>query len=177
MLNGSRDKQEDLVAEFKREFKVLAIYAQADFAEAEHASEHIMKLAVETFGTVHILVNNAGIQHVSPVDSFDAVWWNKVMNINLNSCFHLIKASIKLMKAHPDKWGRIVNISSVHGIVGSVNKSAYVTAKHGLNGLTKVVALETASDTNITCNAICPGWVRTPLVEKQIEVCFLATAR
>eukprot|EP01124_Arcella_intermedia_P009493 TRINITY_DN1618_c0_g1_i2.p1 TRINITY_DN1618_c0_g1~~TRINITY_DN1618_c0_g1_i2.p1 ORF type:complete len:159 (-),score=38.12 TRINITY_DN1618_c0_g1_i2:83-559(-) len=95
--------------------------------------------------------------------------WDKVIAINLTSCFHMIRLALPHMKNNPGRWGRIINISSVHGVVASVNKAAYVTAKHGLNGLTKVVALENASDTHITCNAVCPGWVRTPLVEKQIE--------
>jgi len=96
--------------------------------------------------------------------------WDKIIAVNLTSCFHLIRLCIPIMKNNINKWGRIINISSVHGIVASIYKSAYVSAKHGLNGLTKVVALETASDTQITVNAICPGWVKTPLVDKQIEV-------
>ena len=115
---------------------------------------------------------------------FPVEMWNKVMNVNLNSGFHLIRLALPYMKNNKGSYGRIVNISSVHGVVGSINKSAYVAAKHALNGLTvinyiiiqlalislqKVVALETASNTRITCNAICPGWVKTPLVEKQIE--------
>lgn len=114
-----------------------------------------------------ILVNNAGVQYVSPVDDFPEDKWDLIMDINLNACFHSIKASLPHMREKG--WGRIVNISSVHGLVASVNKSAYVAAKHGLVGLTKTVALETAG-TGITINNICPGWVLTPLVQAQIEL-------
>ena len=117
-------------------------------------------------GGVDILVNNAGIQHVSPIDSFDPKLWDAILAINLSSAFHTIRAALPGMKARG--FGRIVNIASVHGLVASANKSAYVAAKHGLVGLTKTVALETAS-TPVTCNAICPGWVLTPLVQKQVD--------
>ncbi|MFZ9450419.1 MAG: 3-hydroxybutyrate dehydrogenase, partial [Alphaproteobacteria bacterium] len=116
-------------------------------------------------GRVDILVNNAGIQHVSPVDSFPSDKWEMVIAVNLSACFYATRAVLPGMRARD--WGRIVNIASVHGLVASVDKSAYVAAKHGLVGLTKTVALETAR-TGITCNAVCPGWVLTPLVEKQI---------
>jgi 3-hydroxybutyrate dehydrogenase len=169
VLNGSRAAPDSLVSEFEKAYDIKAVYSQADFSDAEKAAQSVIKTAVDSFGTVDILVNNAGIQHVSPVESFPVEAWDRVIAINLTSCFHLIRLSIPLMKEHPDKYGRIINISSVHGIVASVNKAAYVSAKHGLNGLTKVVALETASDTGITSNAICPGWVKTPIVEAQIQ--------
>jgi len=170
VLNGSRPESETTVRkDIENLYSVKTVYAQADFSDPEKAAQIVIDTAVKAFGTVHILVNNAGIQHVSPVDSFPVDMWNKVINVNLNSCFHLIRLSLPLMKNNPNKWGRVINISSVHGVVASVNKSAYVAAKHALNGLTKVVALETTADTQITSNAICPGWVKTPLVEKQIE--------
>jgi 3-hydroxybutyrate dehydrogenase len=115
---------------------------------------------------VDILVNNAGIQHTAPVESFPRERWDAIVAINLSSNFHAIQAALPGMRRR--NWGRIINIASVHGLVASVNKIAYVAAKHGVVGLTKVVALETAN-TGITCNAICPGWVLTALVQKQIE--------
>ena len=119
-----------------------------------------------------MLVNNAGIQHVAPVDAFPVERWDAVIAINLSAVFHGTRAALPGMKARG--WGRVINIASVHGLVASVNKSAYVAAKHGVIGLTKVTALELA-ETNITCNAICPGWVLTPLVQKQIDA--LAASR
>ena len=113
-----------------------------------------------------ILVNNAGIQHVAPVEEFPVEKWDAVIAINLSAAFHAIRAALPHMRAR--NWGRIINIASTHGLVASTQKSAYVAAKHGIVGLTKVVALETAT-TGITCNAICPGWVLTPLVQKQID--------
>lgn len=118
------------------------------------------------FGAVDILVNNAGIQHVAPVDEFPEDKWSAVQNIILNSSFHATKAALPGMKTRG--WGRIINLVSAHGLVASPFKSAYVAAKHGLIGLTKTTALEVA-ETGITCNAICPGYVRTPLVENQID--------
>ncbi len=126
----------------------------------------MMAFAAERFGAVDILVNNAGIQFVSPVESFPEDRWDAIIAINLCSSFHTIKAALPAMKAR--NWGRIINLASVHGLVASANKSAYVAAKHGVVGLTKSVALETAG-TGVTCNAICPGWVLTPLVQKQID--------
>jgi 3-hydroxybutyrate dehydrogenase len=116
-------------------------------------------------GNIDILVNNAGIQHVAPIENFADDKWDDIIAINLTGAFHAIKTAIPIMKKNG--FGRIINIASAHGLVGSANKSAYVAAKHGIVGLTKVVALEVA-ELNITCNAICPGWVKTPLVEKQI---------
>ncbi|MEH6403591.1 MAG: 3-hydroxybutyrate dehydrogenase [Sneathiella sp.] len=118
------------------------------------------------FGALDILVNNAGIQHTARVDSFPPDAWDKIIAINLSSAFHTMSAALPGMQKRD--FGRIINIASVHGLVASVEKSAYVAAKHGLIGLTKVTALENATQ-NITCNAICPGWVRTPLVEAQID--------
>jgi 3-hydroxybutyrate dehydrogenase len=117
-------------------------------------------------GSLDILVNNAGIQHVAPIEEFPPEKWDAVIAINLSSCFHAIRAALPGMRQRG--WGRIINIASAHGLVASAQKSAYVAAKHGVVGLTKVVALETAT-TGITCNAICPGWVLTPLVQKQID--------
>ena len=126
----------------------------------------MMNMAYSQWGQVDILVNNAGIQHVAPVDQFPVDKWDDVIAINLSSAFHTTRLALPEMRRH--NWGRILNIASVHGLVGSANKSAYVAAKHGLVGLTKVTALETAT-TGITCNAICPGWVLTPLVQKQVD--------
>ncbi|GAA7762498.1 MULTISPECIES: 3-hydroxybutyrate dehydrogenase [Cupriavidus] len=128
--------------------------------------EAMIAMARERFGTVDVLVNNAGIQHVAQVEDFPAQKWDDILAINLTSSFHTTRHVIPAMRAR--NWGRIVNIASVHGLVGSAGKSAYVAAKHGLVGLTKVTALETAG-TGITCNAICPGFVLTPLVAAQID--------
>jgi 3-hydroxybutyrate dehydrogenase len=116
---------------------------------------------------IDILVNNAGIQHVCPVKSFPTDQWNTIIAINLSSVFHTTRLVLPYMESN--NWGRIINIASVHGLVGSINKSAYVAAKHGVLGFTKVTALEYAT-TNITMNSICPGWVLTPLVQKQIDL-------
>jgi len=142
-----------------------AHYNGADMRDADAIAAMIGE-AEEKFGAVDILVNNAGIQHVSRVEDFPAEKWNDVIAINLSSAFHAIKAALPGMQKR--NFGRIINIASVHGQVGSVEKSAYVASKHGIIGLTKVVALENAEQ-QITCNTICPGWVRTPLVEAQIE--------
>ncbi len=126
----------------------------------------LVKETQQTFGALDILVNNAGIQHVAKIEDFPADKWDAVIAINLSSSFHTIKAAIPGMKAR--KWGRIINIASAHGLVASGEKVAYVAAKHGLVGMTKVVAIEAAND-GVTCNAICPGWVLTPLVQKQVD--------
>src|SRR5262245_60899191 len=126
----------------------------------------MVEQATRELGRVDILVNNAGIQHTAPIDEFPVEKWDAVIAINLSAAFHAIRAALPQMKRR--NWGRIINIASAHGLVASVNKVAYVAAKHGILGMTKVVALETAT-TGITCNAICPGWVLTPLVQKQIE--------
>ncbi len=128
--------------------------------------EDMLKYAASQFGRVDILVNNAGIQHVASVQDFPVEKWDAIIAINLTSAFHTTRLALPGMLAND--WGRIINVASVHGLVGSAQKSAYVAAKHGIVGLTKVTALETAP-TGVTCNAICPGWVLTPLVQAQIE--------
>lgn len=128
--------------------------------------EDMMKSATAAFGGIDVLVNNAGIQFVSTVEDFPTERWDAIIAINLSSAFHTTRLALPHMQQQ--KWGRIINIASVHGLVASAGKSAYVAAKHGLIGLTKTVALETAK-TGVTCNAICPGWVLTPLVQKQID--------
>lgn len=128
--------------------------------------EAMMAFAAEKFGGVDILVNNAGIQHVANVENFPPERWDAIIAINLSSAFHTTRLAIPYMREK--NWGRIINIASAHGLVASAGKTAYVAAKHGIVGLTKSVALETAT-TGITCNAICPGWVLTPLVQKQID--------
>ena len=137
----------------------------ADMAQPEQIAEMIAYVERE-FGGPDILVNNAGIQHVAAVEEFPVERWDSIIAINLSSVFHSTRLGLPGMRAKG--WGRIVNIASVHGQVGSVGKAAYVAAKHGVIGLTKVVGLETATS-NVTCNAICPGWVLTPLVQKQID--------
>ena len=167
MLNGFGDvaQIEALRAGLAKELGVKIAYSGADMSKPAQIRDMIA-LATQELGTVDILVNNAGIQHTSPVESFPDDRWDAVIAINLSSNFHAIKAVLPQMKRR--NWGRIVNIASVHGLVASVEKSAYVAAKHGVLGLTKTVALEVAA-TGITCNAICPGWVLTPLVQGQID--------
>ena len=126
-----------------------------------------VKQLITEAGQVDILVNNAGIQHTDPIEKFPTEKWDLIMALMLTAPFHAIKGVLPSMRENG--WGRIINIASVHGLVASPYKSAYVSAKHGLIGLTKVTALETAEDSGITCNAICPGWVLTPLVQKQID--------
>jgi len=144
---------------------VRAAYNNADLSNAAAVSAMIDQ-AVGELGRVDILVNNAGIQYTAPVHEFPPERWDAVIAINLSAVFHATRAVLAQML--PRNWGRIINIASTHGLVASANKAAYVAAKHGVVGLTKVVALETAA-TGITCNAICPGWVLTPLVQKQID--------
>jgi 3-hydroxybutyrate dehydrogenase len=141
-----------------------AVYYGADMSKPD-AIEAMISSIVEEFGQLDIVVNNAGIQHVSPVEEFPPEEWDAILAINLSSAFHTIRAAVPSMK-HAG-WGRIINLASAHGLVASPYKSAYVSAKHGMLGLTKTIALEIAQD-NITCNAICPGYVHTPKVEKQI---------
>jgi 3-hydroxybutyrate dehydrogenase len=128
--------------------------------------EAMIAYAASDFGGVDILVNNAGIQHVAPTETFPVDKWDAIIAINMSSAFHAMRAALPGMRAK--NWGRVINIASAHGLVGSAHKIAYVAAKHGIVGMTKVVALETAT-TGITVNAICPGWVLTPLVQKQID--------
>jgi 3-hydroxybutyrate dehydrogenase len=167
MLNGFGDKEliDNLVGEFREEYKVGTRYSAADMSKPVEIVAMVAQ-AVRELGSVDILVNNAGIQHVAPIEEFPLDKWDAVIAINLSAAFHTIRFALPHMKAR--NWGRIVNIASTHGLVASAQKAAYVAAKHGILGLTKVVALETAT-TGITCNAICPGWVLTPLVQKQID--------
>lgn len=141
-------------------------YFSADLSKPEEI-ETLFNRIHSTVGEIDILVNNAGIQHVCFIEDFPTQKWDQILSVNLSSCFHTIRLSLPAMKRK--NWGRIINICSAHGLVGSVQKSAYVAAKHGLVGLTKVVALENAQ-TDITCNAVCPGWVLTELVKKQIHL-------
>jgi 3-hydroxybutyrate dehydrogenase len=145
--------------------RVEVAYHGADMSKPADIRDMVAS-AQKTFGRVDILVNNAGIQHVAPVEQFPEDKWDAIIAINLSSAFHAIKAALPGMRV--GKWGRVINIASTHGQVASAEKSAYVSAKHGIIGLTKTVALETAGS-GITCVAICPGWVLTPLVQKQID--------
>lgn len=166
-LNGFGDRAQidETVAALAKEYGVEVAYDAADMSKPAEIRAMIKKHE-DTYGALEVLVNNAGIQHVAPVDEFPDEKWDAILAINLSSNFHAIKAALPKMKTLP--WARIINLASVHGVVASPFKSAYVAAKHGVLGLTKTVALELA-DTNITCNAICPGYVKTPLVEKQID--------
>jgi 3-hydroxybutyrate dehydrogenase len=166
MLNGFGDAAtiEAERTRIGREFGVKTAFNPADMSKPAEI-ERMVEAATRELGRVDILVNNAGIQHTAPVERFPIERWDAVIAINLSAAFHAIRAAVPHMRER--NWGRIINIASAHGLVASAEKAAYVTAKHGLLGLTKVVALETAT-TGITCNAICPGWVLTPLVEKQI---------
>lgn len=150
------------------EVKALGVEVQYHGADMSKASEieEMMAFAEKRFGAVDILVNNAGIQHVANIEDFPVDRWDAIIAINLTSAFHTTRLALPKMKER--NWGRIINLASVHGLVASAQKSAYVAAKHGIVGLTKVTALETAQ-TGVTCNAICPGWVLTPLVQKQVD--------
>jgi 3-hydroxybutyrate dehydrogenase len=163
MLNGFGDIEaaKAEVAKFGGEVD----YHGADMSQAAEV-EAMVRACEARFGSCDILVNNAGIQHVAAVQDFPAERWDAIIAINLSSAFHATRVALPGMLARG--WGRIVNVASVHGLVASANKSAYVAAKHGLVGLTKAVALETAT-TGVTVNAICPGWVLTPLVQKQVD--------
>jgi len=166
VLNGFGDASqiESLRKDLARKNGVEVAYDAADMTKPEAIRAMVEKAAAK-FGAVDILVNNAGIQHVAPVDEFPVEKWDAIIAINLSSAFHTTRAALPGMKKKG--WGRIVNIASAHALVASPFKAAYVSAKHGLAGLTKTVALEVAQQ-GITANAICPGYVRTPLVEKQI---------
>jgi 3-hydroxybutyrate dehydrogenase len=167
VLNGFGDSMhiEDIRQKLEQSHDVAAFYHGADLSKPAAVGE-MMAYAKAEAGGLDILVNNAGIQHVAPVDEFPPEKWDAILAINLSSAFYAIRVALPGMKAKG--YGRIINVASAHGLVGSPFKSAYVAAKHGVLGLTKVVALE-AAETNVTCNAICPGYVYTPLVEKQIE--------
>jgi len=163
VLNGFGD-----VAAAQAEIEALGVqvlYHGADMSKPAEI-EDMMKAAAARFGQVDVLVNNAGIQHVANVEDFPVDRWDSIISINLSSAFHTSRLALPPMRAA--NWGRIINIASVHGLVASAGKAAYVAAKHGIVGLTKVTALETAT-TGVTCNAICPGWVLTPLVQKQVD--------
>ena len=159
MLNGFGD-----VDGAKAEVAAVG-YHGADMSKPAEI-EAMMAAAAAEFGQVDILVNNAGIQHVAPVEAFPVDRWDAIIAINLSSAFHATRLALPAMQAAG--WGRVINVASVHGLVASAHKSAYVAAKHGIVGFTKVVALENATS-GITCNAICPGWVLTPLVQKQVD--------
>ena len=167
MLNGFGEAAqiEALRQEIEKTYGIQARYHGADMSKPAEI-EDLMRSTEKAFGSVDILVNNAGIQHVSLVEDFPVEKWDAVLAINLSSAFHTSRLALPGMKQR--NYGRIINIASAHGLVASAQKSAYVAAKHGLVGLTKVIALETAQ-TGITCNAICPGWVLTPLVQKQVD--------
>ena len=167
VFNGFGDAQQidKLFTDIGQEFGVQTAYHNADMSKPAEI-EAMMKFAADRFGGVDILVNNAGIQHVASIDEFPVEKWDAIIAINLTSAFHTTRLALPGMKQK--NWGRIVNLASVHGLVGSAQKSAYVAAKHGLVGFTKVTALETAQ-TGVTCNAICPGFVLTPLVQKQVD--------
>ncbi len=166
MLNGFGDAAEieRMRAGLAAKYGVTVGYSAADMSKPVEIGAMI-GAAVRELGGMHILVNNAGIQHTAPIEEFPAEKWDAIIAINLSAAFHAMHAAIPAMKQAG--WGRIINIASAHGLVASRQKSAYVAAKHGIVGLTKVAALELAND-GVTCNAICPGWVLTPLVEKQI---------
>lgn len=167
VLNGFGDIMEinALQAAISQEYGVQTAYHGADMSKAAEI-QAMMQFATEKFSGVDIVVNNAGIQHVANIEDFPVEKWDAILAINLSAAFHTSRLALPQMKAR--NWGRIINIASVHGLVASAQKSAYVAAKHGLIGLTKTIALETAH-TGITCNAICPGWVLTPLVQKQVD--------
>jgi 3-hydroxybutyrate dehydrogenase len=166
MLNGFGDKAaiDKLQRDLAQEHSVKVSYNGADMSKpAEIAA--MVAAAERTLGACDILVNNAGIQHVAPLEEFPDDKWDAIIAINLSAAFHATKAALPGMKKR--RWGRVINIASAHGLVASAQKVGYVAAKHGLVGVTKVTAVECAND-GITCNAICPGWVLTPLVERQL---------
>jgi 3-hydroxybutyrate dehydrogenase len=167
MLNGFGDagEIEALRKRLESLYGVKALYHGADMSKAAQI-EDLVRAAESGLGSIDILVNNAGVQHVAPVEEFPAEKWDWIIAINLTAVFHGTRLALPGMKKRD--WGRIINIASAHGLVASPNKSAYVAAKHGVLGFTKTVALEVA-ETALRCNAICPGFLRTPLVEKQIE--------
>jgi 3-hydroxybutyrate dehydrogenase len=167
MLNGFGDTAaiEQQRAETAAKCGVTVAYHGADMSKPDQIADLVARSRA-TLGGVDILVNNAGIQYVAPIENFPTDRWDAIIAINLSATFHAIHHALPLMKAN--KWGRIINIASTHGLVASAQKVAYVAAKHGIVGLTKVVGMECA-DTGVTCNAICPGWVLTPLVQAQIE--------
>jgi 3-hydroxybutyrate dehydrogenase len=166
MLNGFGSEEQVAQAKASVEaFGVKVGYHNADLSKPAEIAD-LVNATQALLGSVDVLVNNAGIQHVAAVEDFDPARWDAVIALNLTAAFHTTRLVLPGMKQR--NWGRIVNVASAHGLVASANKSAYVAAKHGLVGFTKVVALETAT-TGVTCNAICPGWVLTPLVQAQVD--------
>ncbi len=167
VLNGFGPPEE--IERLRREMSSstgrTVLFSPADMSRPEQITD-LVRETMQELGSVDIVVNNAGIQKVAPIEEFPVASWDAILAINLSSAFHIIRAALPRMKAR--RWGRIVNIASAHGLVASPYKSAYVAAKHGLLGLTKTVALE-AAEHGVTCNALCPGYVRTPLVENQIK--------
>ena len=168
VLNGFGDSDQPCA-----EIRALGVEVRYHGADMSKVSdiEAMIGFAQESLGSIDILVNNAGIQHVACIEDFPIDRWDAIIAINLSSAFHTSRMALPMMKKK--NWGRIINIASVHGLVGSAQKSAYVAAKHGIVGLTKVTALENATS-GVTCNAICPGWVLTPLVQKQVDAKALA---
>lgn len=164
---------DDVVARFARQYSIRAHYLPADVTQPAEIRA-LIAAAAERLGVVDILINNAGIQHVAEIDVFPEEQWDRVIAVNLSAAFHATKAALPLMKQRC--WGRIVNIASAHGLVASAGKAAYVAAKHGIIGFTKVTALESARF-GITANAVCPGWVRTPLVEQQVQARAMRSGR
>lgn len=167
VLNGFGNTEEINLLQnaIANDYGTKVLYHAADMSKPTEI-EAMMRSSAEKLGGIDILVNNAGIQHVANTEDFPVEKWDAIIAINLSSAFHTSRLALPFMKAK--NWGRIINIASVHGLVASAQKSAYVAAKHGLVGLTKTIALETAH-TGVTCNAICPGWVLTPLVQKQVD--------
>ncbi|MEL6919758.1 MAG: 3-hydroxybutyrate dehydrogenase [Pseudomonadota bacterium] len=169
VINSYTDNDEDhaLAKEIAHKHGNDTVYISADLSKSDQ-SRMLVEKAAEKFGSVDILVNNAGIQHVAPVEEFPVGKWDAIIAINMSSAFHTSAVAVPMMKEKG--WGRIVNVASAHGLTASPYKSAYVAAKHGVVGLSKVIALEFAeARINATCNALCPGYVLTPLVEGQIE--------
>jgi len=166
VLHGLMSDEEGsaLAKEISEKYKIKTLFDNANLMDSD-AINSFMNKAIQTMGSIDILINNAGIQHTEAVDTFPTNKWNAIIAINLTAAFHTVQHALVGMKAN--KWGRIINIASVHGLVGSKNKAAYCAAKHGIVGFTKVVALECA-EYGITANAICPGWVDTPLINDQI---------
>lgn len=168
IMNGLTKDPDDLqkmISQLQQEYSIDLFFSQANLANPAEI-ESMMADIHKKFGRLDIVVNNAGIQYVSPIEDFPVDKWNQILAINLSSAFHISRLAIPNMKKN--QWGRIINIASAHALVASPFKSAYVAAKHGIAGLTKTIALETAQN-GVTCNAICPGYVLTPLVEGQID--------
>lgn len=168
MLNGFGDAEEieQIRKELEEEHGVQVRYSDADLSTAPAVAGLIAETE-SALGAVDILVNNAGVQHVAPVEEFAAEKWDLLLAVNLSAAFHSIQAALPGMRKRG--YGRIINIASAHGLVASPGKAGYVASKHGIIGLTKVVGLEVAEEEDITCNAICPGWVLTPLVQQQVD--------